>query len=285
MYYGGKCLDFMVEWLALQIEETEDNRDEVEALYEAVVHTASDGAACAGVERILGDWAARMLWGLSERWYDTTVEMARGLIEALRARVQESLGDTTEFYLFFLNPFEAGCVPAGFGEMAEQQICWMLRVFYHTLGGTVLAPKGWEPYVVVEPSCEDASNIVVLAHPIEDFNRKVFVLQDWYEAGRLRFASLAQLAEELLTLHQAMEECVTEAVLCNGSASTVTGGMGEELLQIKRGISELWAMLPPEHQASMLLVLLDESGGGDWAVQAHLFRKEQRRESLQPPPW
>ncbi|MFQ5812040.1 MAG: hypothetical protein ACE5I2_02430 [Anaerolineae bacterium] len=227
MYYEGKFRDFMVGWLSLQLEEPGVDRDEIEALYEAVVYTEDDEMAFAAVERILGDWAARMLWGLSERWYDTTVEMARDLIEALRECVQEGLGDTTEFYLFFLNPFEDGCVPAGFGEMVEQQICWMFRAFYHTIGEMVLAPKGWEPYVVVEPSCEDASNIVVLAHPKEDFNSKVFVFQNWYGAWRLRFASLTELAEELLVLCQAIEQCATEAILHYNLAKTVTEVMSE----------------------------------------------------------
>ena len=59
----------------------------------------------------------------------------------------------------------------------------------------------------------------------------------------------------------------------------------EELLRIKEEMLGLWGELPPEHQATMLLVLLDNSEAGDWAVQAHLFKKEQKGERLKPPPW
>ena len=44
---------------------------------------------------------------------------------------------------------------------------------------------------------------------------------------------------------------------------------GEELLELKEEIVERWERLPPEHQATMLLVLVDRSEWGDWAVEAH----------------
>jgi hypothetical protein len=43
----------------------------------------------------------------------------------------------------------------------------------------------------------------------------------------------------------------------------------EELLRLKEEILERWERLPPEHQATMLLVLVDRSEWGDWAVEAH----------------
>ena len=40
----------------------------------------------------------------------------------------------------------------------------------------------------------------------------------------------------------------------------------EQLLQLKREIIERWGRLPPEHQATMLLVLLDHAAWGRWSV-------------------
>ena len=40
----------------------------------------------------------------------------------------------------------------------------------------------------------------------------------------------------------------------------------EQLLQLKREIIERWGRLPPEHQATMLLVLLDHATWGRWSV-------------------
>ena len=207
MTYPGKFRDFMVGWLALQLEELAVSSQEVEALYYSVVYAENDSMALAEVTQALGDWAARMLWVLSQRWYDTDVEMARGLIEAVRDYVQEYMGDSAEFYHFFLNPLTYSLVPADFRE-----ICWMLRVLYTTAGEAVLAPLGWKPYVAVEPSYEGESDIILLAYPEQDVDAKVFVLQDSYKAWHLRFASLQELAWELLALHQAIEKSATRAI-------------------------------------------------------------------------
>lgn len=59
----------------------------------------------------------------------------------------------------------------------------------------------------------------------------------------------------------------------------------KELLRIKEEMLGLWARLPSEHQASVLLVLLSQSDGGDWAAQAHLFKKAQSGKPLKRPPW
>ena len=40
----------------------------------------------------------------------------------------------------------------------------------------------------------------------------------------------------------------------------------EQLLQLKREIIERWERLPSEHQATMLLVLLDHAAWGRWSV-------------------
>ena len=40
----------------------------------------------------------------------------------------------------------------------------------------------------------------------------------------------------------------------------------EQLLQLKREIIERWGRLPPEHQATMLLVLLDHAAWAGWSV-------------------
>ena len=43
----------------------------------------------------------------------------------------------------------------------------------------------------------------------------------------------------------------------------------EEILKLKDGIVACWERLPPEHQATMLLVLLDGSSWANWSLQAH----------------
>jgi hypothetical protein len=163
-----------------------------------------------------------MLWGLSERWYDTTVEMAKSIIQALRESIQDRARDPAEFYLFFLNPCKHRFVPADFPE-----ICWMFRVLYSAAAETVLAPVGWKAYVVVEPSAEGASDIILLAHPQEDSHAKVFVLHDLCKVWHLRFASLRELAEELLILRQTIERCANEAILYYHLAKTVNEVLGE----------------------------------------------------------
>ena len=40
----------------------------------------------------------------------------------------------------------------------------------------------------------------------------------------------------------------------------------EQILELKREILEYWERLPPEHQATMLLVLLDHAAWGRWSV-------------------
>ena len=42
----------------------------------------------------------------------------------------------------------------------------------------------------------------------------------------------------------------------------------EELLRLKEEILSRWQKLPPEHQATMLLVLLDKSEWANWVLQA-----------------
>ena len=101
-------------------------------------------------------------------------------------------------------------MPSGFEDRLEQEICWMFRVFYSAASEVVLAPKGWEPDVVVEPSYEDSSNINVLAHPQADYFSKVFVCQNWHKAWHLHFDSLPELAEELLRQRRAIEQSVTK---------------------------------------------------------------------------
>ena len=41
-----------------------------------------------------------------------------------------------------------------------------------------------------------------------------------------------------------------------------------ELLELKEEILSRWKRLPGEHQATMLLVLLERSEWGDWALEA-----------------
>ena len=222
MYYEGKFRDFMVGWLALQLEKAADRGGEVRTLMDAVVYAENDAAALAGVEETLGDWAARTLWGLSQRWYNTTIEMVRDTIEALRGSVQERLDDPAAFYLCFLVPFRYSFVPADF-----QEICWLFRVFYTTAAETALAPMGWRPYVVVEPSYEGESDIVLLAYPQEDAYAKVFVLQDLYKAWHLRFTGLEELARELLMLRRVIEQNAIRAILNYRLSQTLSELAGE----------------------------------------------------------
>ena len=42
----------------------------------------------------------------------------------------------------------------------------------------------------------------------------------------------------------------------------------EELLRLKEDILNRWERLPPEHQATMLLVLLERSEWSDWVLDA-----------------
>jgi|GEM_PF-6762105 len=211
MDYEGKFRDFIVGWLANQVKEPDANREDLENLYDEVVDAENDRGALSRVEMALGKETAQKLRALSQQWHDPTVDQARPMIEALRERVQEETRDHTQFYLFFLNPFEDGCVPSGFEDRLEQEICWMFRVFYGTVSAVVLAAKGWEPEVIVEPSYEDTSNIIILAHPQAEFFSKVFVHQSWHKAWHLHFDSLPELAGELLRQHQAIEQTLTKA--------------------------------------------------------------------------
>jgi hypothetical protein len=43
---------------------------------------------------------------------------------------------------------------------------------------------------------------------------------------------------------------------------------GQELLRLKEEILSHWDKLPPEHQATMLLVLLDRPEWADWVLEA-----------------
>ena len=114
MDYEGKFRDFMVGWLARQLAEPGVNSQEVEMLYEAVVGTENDGKALIEVEKALGNKIAQALWDQGSQWHDPTVEKAWQMIGELRERSIKDFGDATKFYLFFLNPFKEGCVPAGF---------------------------------------------------------------------------------------------------------------------------------------------------------------------------
>ncbi|MCB0172892.1 MAG: hypothetical protein KDJ97_20340 [Anaerolineae bacterium] len=227
MTYDGKFRDFMVGWIAAQLNEPGRNRAALENLYEEVVDAENDARALLRVGQILGQEMAQRLWGLSEQWHDPTVEQARPMIEVLRQQVQEEEQDQTQFYRFFLNPFEDNCVPRGFEDSLEQTICWMFRLFYRAVGEAVLAPLGWEASVVVEPYHEDASTIVILAHPQADSMSKVFVNQIGYKVWRLRFDRLSELAEELLRQRQAIERAAHQAIGGYHLAQTAIEVMGE----------------------------------------------------------
>ena len=49
---------------------------------------------------------------------------------------------------------------------------------------------------------------------------------------------------------------------------------GEDLVMLKDEILERWDKLPPEHQATMLLVLFGRSKWSEWAVEAQNLLEE-----------
>lgn len=206
MNYDGKFRDFMAGWLALQSQVPGTDRSEVIALYHIIICAVSDTEALAEVQTVLGLWGAQLLWRLSQCWHEATVALAQDMIGDLRDWVEAETEDPAVFYLFFLNPFKEGCVPEGYEDQLEREIIWMFRVFYETAGAAALDPKGWAPYVVIEPSYQDASNIIVLAHPRADPYAKRFVLQQWYKAWHFQFNNLTELAEELLLLRQVIAD-------------------------------------------------------------------------------
>lgn len=213
MDYEGKFRDFMVGWLAQQAAQPETRREDMEALYQTMVEAESDREAVAEIRQALGAESAQNLWRTCEQWHDPAVEQAQPMLHSLRTAVQEDGREPGEFYLFFLNPFEDGCVPVCFADRLEYQICWMFRVFYHIAAEAVLAPKGWLPDVVVEPAYENASNIIVLAYWQENVFSQVLVYQRWHKAWHLHFDSLPALAEELLRQRQAIEQRATLPIL------------------------------------------------------------------------
>lgn len=227
MTYDGRFRDFVVGWITSRVDEPDCNREALENLYDEVVDAENDGVARGRVELALGKALTQRLWNLSEQWYDPTVARAGGMIEAFRKRVQEETRDHTQFYLFFLNPFIKGCVPDGFTDTLEQEISWMFRTLYRTAAAVALEPYGWEPAVVVEPSCEGASEIVVLAHPKANYQAKVFLFHHQRKVWHVRFANLVELAEELLDVCQIVEHCAFTAILGHRVAETVAAVLAE----------------------------------------------------------
>ena len=53
---------------------------------------------------------------------------------------------------------------------------------------------------------------------------------------------------------------------------------GQELLRLKEEILSRWDKLPPEHQATMLWVLLDRSEWADWALEARELVEENEED-------
>lgn len=50
----------------------------------------------------------------------------------------------------------------------------------------------------------------------------------------------------------------------------------EELLRLKEEILNRWERLPGEHQATMLLVLLERSEWADWVLEAQELLRRSR---------
>jgi len=54
------------------------------------------------------------------------------------------------------------------------------------------------------------------------------------------------------------------------------------LLALKGEITERWQRLPPEHQATMLLVLLDKSSWANWSITAWITTHQEGGEAPCP---
>lgn len=213
MNYDGKFRDFMIGWLADQLDKSSLPRDQSEALYDQVTDADDDKLALLEVSQILGSDLAARLWCLSQLWQDPRLDQAQALLGALRDRVQEDYHDPPAFYLFFLNPFKTGCVPESFSDNLEREIIWMFQTLYGSAADMALAAYGWRAEVVVEPSYDDASYITLLAHPQGEPDRRVFLFNEWRKAWQVRFCHLAELAHELTALQQRVEACAYQAIL------------------------------------------------------------------------
>ncbi len=258
--YEGKFRDFMVGWLADHLERTVMTREEIAALYDIVAEAETDEAALAEVRQVLGQTVVRKLVTLSRQWRDPTIDTAREMIEALRDRVQEDDHDRPDFYYFFLNPFKQGCVPEGYAENLEREIIWMFRTLYAAASAGALAPYGWEVEVVVEPSYEDASYIVVLAHQQAENQHRAFLMDQWSKAWHVRFANLHELAQALLTIRQKVEQSVGEAVLGYRLIKTITDVMGHAVDTPSEPVSKAPARVTIEVHGGVATVI-DKSPG------------------------
>jgi len=56
----------------------------------------------------------------------------------------------------------------------------------------------------------------------------------------------------------------------------------EEILKLRDEIMARWEHLPPEHQATMLVVLLDESSWANWSSRAAMLLEENEGEEAPP---
>ncbi len=54
------------------------------------------------------------------------------------------------------------------------------------------------------------------------------------------------------------------------------------LLALKGEVTARWERLPPEHQATMLLVLLDKSSWATWSIAAWLSTHQEGGEACPP---
>lgn len=218
--------DFMVGWLAGQLRKQIIEAEMALALYEEVIEAEDDKASLAEVTNILGEGTAQDLWQQSQPETDPLEETARELVERLRDQVQADYHDLPDFYRFFLNPFKQSCVPQMYEDRLEQEIVWMFRTLYTAASAGVVASYGWTVDVVVEPSYEDASYIVVLAHAPGESQRRAFVMDRWHKAWHVRFANLYELVEQLETLRQKVAHSIQEAVLGYRVVKTITDVMG-----------------------------------------------------------
>ena len=218
--------DFMVGWLADQQQVQTLTYETALTLYDAVIFATDEDEAFLEIAEELGPEQAQRLRGQSQQAQDDLIETASPLIERLREEVTAHR-DVSEFYQFFLNPFKDDCVPAGFEEDLHSEICWMFQTLYNAAAADILEPQGWQPDVIVEPAHKYSSRIVVLAQSMTSTQDRTYLFARWHKAWQVRFASLYELAQQLLTLHRMVEQSLQEAILGYRVIKTVRDVMGQ----------------------------------------------------------
>ena len=142
----------------------------------------------------------------------------------------ESISNT----LNILRPCD-GCVPEE--EIDEQVGDSIRRKFYAVFGtGLELAERElnrqgiqqFEAYnfcILIEPSCQDATHVVIV-----DYERAVCYLHEWTKAWNFSFGSLAELADKVISIRNALVEKVVSYVKPKEVYVLLEGGLVREVI-------------------------------------------------------